>query len=123
MINKKMFSLFGMFWIVADFVEDVGLKSIPNLADVTQTETVLVWKREINYHLKNVLFQIIHFSGLRREQKATTISTFYTTITTKIIFPVEIKVYAKLHYITCAWLTRFSYNGPGRVTSKILNLI
>ena len=112
MINKKMFSLFGMFWIVADFVEDVGLKSIPNLADVTQTETVLVWKREI-----------IHFSGLRREQKATTISTFYTTITTKIIFSVEIKVYAKLHYITCAWLTRFSYNGPGRVTSKILNLI
>ena len=39
-----MFSLFGMFRVVADFVEDVCLKSIPNLADVTQTETVLVCK-------------------------------------------------------------------------------
>ena len=48
MIRKEMFSLFGMFRVVADFVEDVCLKSIPNLADVTQTETVLVWKREID---------------------------------------------------------------------------
>ena len=55
-INKKKFSLFGMFWIVTDFVEDVCLKSISNLADITQTETVLVWKREI-----------IHFLDLRRE--------------------------------------------------------
>ena len=52
---KEMFPLFGMFWIVADFVEDVCLKSIPNLADVAQTETVLVWKREI-----------IHFSCLSK---------------------------------------------------------